>query len=178
MKNLDRTELKRLHRQWRRRTGGDVALLLDSVQTPYNVGSIARLAAAYRVEHVYLAGASAPPSAPGARKTALGADRYVTWSEHRDLAGALDAVKDAGWALLGIELADGAQPLHEVVLADRVCLAFGHEDRGLSPLTLAASDTVAFIPQLGRIGSLNVAAAAAIALYEVRRRSWGVAGSG
>jgi tRNA (guanosine-2'-O-)-methyltransferase len=68
VKNLDRTELKRLHRQWRRRTAGDVALLLDSVQTPYNVGSIARLAAAYRVEHVFLAGATAPPSAPGARQ--------------------------------------------------------------------------------------------------------------
>jgi tRNA (guanosine-2'-O-)-methyltransferase len=172
VKNLDRTELKRLHRQWRRRTAGDVALLLDSVQTPYNVGSIARLAAAYRVEHVFLAGATAPPSAPGARKTALGADRYLTWTEHGDLATALDAVKDAGYALLGIELADGARPLHEVGVPDRVCLALGHEDRGLSTLTLSACDVVAFIPQLGRIGSLNVAAAAAIALYEVRRRSW------
>jgi tRNA (guanosine-2'-O-)-methyltransferase len=53
-----------------------------------------------------------------------------------------------------------------------VCLAFGHEDKGLSPLTLAASDVVAFVPQLGKVGSLNVAAAAAIALYEVRRRAW------
>mgnify|MGYP003461216081 CR=1 FL=1 len=38
--------------------------------------------------------------------------------------------------------------------------------------TLAACDEVAFIPQLGRIGSLNVATATAIALYEVRRRAW------
>jgi len=171
-RNLGDTELKRLHRTWRRRTGGRVSLLLDSVQTPYNVGAIVRLAAAYRVEHLHLAGATAPLAAGGARKTALGADRYVPSTTHADLAAAIDAVKDGGFQLVGIELADGAAPLHEVALADDVCLALGHEDKGLSPLTLAASDVVAFIPQLGKIGSLNVASAAAIALYEVRRRAW------
>ena len=53
-----------------------------------------------------------------------------------------------------------------------MCLALGHEDRGLSTLTLAACDEVAFVPQLGKVGSLNVAQAAAMAMYEVRRRSW------
>ena len=52
MKNLDSTDLKRLHREWRRRADTDVALLLDSVQTPYNVGAILRTAAAYRVSHL------------------------------------------------------------------------------------------------------------------------------
>ena len=171
-RNLGDTELKRLHRTWRRRTEGRVALLLDSVQTPYNVGSIVRLAAAYRVEHLHLAGATAPLGASGTRKTALGADRYVPHTTHADLASAIDAVKDAGFQLVGIELADEATPLHEVALGDDVCLALGHEDRGLSRLTLAAADAVAFIPQLGKVGSLNVASAAAIALYEVRRRAW------
>jgi tRNA (guanosine-2'-O-)-methyltransferase len=171
-RNLGDTELKRLHRSWRRRTEGRVALLLDSVQTPYNVGSIVRLAAAFRVEHLHLAGATAPLTAGGTRKTSLGAERYVPSTTHADLAKAIDAVKDAGYRLVGIELADEATPLHEVALGDDVCLALGHEHRGLSPLTLAASDAVAFIPQLGRVGSLNVASAAAIALYEVRRREW------
>jgi tRNA (guanosine-2'-O-)-methyltransferase len=171
-RNLGDTELKRLHRTWRRRTEGRVALLLDSVQTPYNVGAIVRLAAAFRVEHLHLAGATAPLGAGGTRKTALGADRYVPTTASPDLATAIDAVKDDGFQLVGIELADGAVPLHEVAFGNDVCLALGHEDRGLSPLTLAASDALAFIPQLGKIGSLNVASAAAIALYEVRRRVW------
>jgi tRNA (guanosine-2'-O-)-methyltransferase len=171
-RNLGDTELKRLHRIWRRRTEGRVALLLDSVQTPYNVGSIVRLAAAFRVEHLHLAGATAPLRAGGTRKTALGADRYVPSTTHPDLVTAIDAVKDDGFQLVGIELADEATPLHEVAFSEDVCLALGHEDRGLSPLTLAASDAVAFIPQLGKVGSLNVASAAAIALYEVRRRAW------
>jgi len=171
-RNLGDTELKRLHRSWRRRTEGRVALLLDSVQTPYNVGAIVRLAAAFRVEHLHLAGATAPLAAGGTRKTALGADRYLPSTTHPDLTAAIDAVKDDGFQLVAIELADEATPLHEVALAADVCLALGHEDRGLSPLTLAASDAVAFIPQLGKVGSLNVASAAAIALYEVRRRAW------
>jgi tRNA (guanosine-2'-O-)-methyltransferase len=57
-----------------------------------------------------------------------------------------------------------------------VCLVVGHEDRGLSPETLAGCDAVTFIPQLGRIGSLNVATATAIALYELRRRDWAAGG--
>ena len=58
------------------------------------------------------------------------------------------------------------------------CLAFGNEDRGCSAALLAAADAVAYIPQAGRVGSLNVAAAAAIALAEARRREWATRASG
>jgi tRNA (guanosine-2'-O-)-methyltransferase len=172
VRNLGDTELKRLHRQWRRRTNGRLALLLDSVQTPFNVGAIVRLAAAERVEHVYVAGATVSPDHPKAGKTSLGSERYVAWTAHEALEAAIDAVKDAGYFLLGLELADGAVPLHEVKLPADVCIAVGHEDRGLSPLTLRASNALAYVPQLGKVGSLNVAHAAAIAVYEARRREW------
>lgn len=172
MRNLGDTELKRLHRTWRRKTEDRLVLLLDDVQTPYNVGSIVRTAAALRVEHLHVAGASITPSHAKSHKTSMGTERYVDWTYHEALAGALDAVREAGHRLVGIELADGAVPLHEAVLGPDVCLAFGHEDRGLSPATLAACDEVAFVPQLGKVGSLNVAQAAAMAMYEVRRRSW------
>jgi tRNA (guanosine-2'-O-)-methyltransferase len=72
-----------------------------------------------------------------------------------------------------VELADDAVPLHELDLASSpVCLAIGHEDHGLAAATLAACDAVGFVPQLGRVGSLNVAVAAAVALYETRRQEW------
>lgn len=172
MKNLDSTGQKRLHRAWRRRTEGTLALLLDNVQNPFNVGAIVRTAAAFRVEHVWLAGATEPITHPKTKKTALGADRYLTFTT---TATAEEAVRDAqakGYTVVGIELADGAQPLHELDLGPKVCLALGHEERGLSPATLAACDHVAFLPMLGKIGSLNVATAAGIACYEARRQSW------
>ncbi|MEY2570304.1 MAG: tRNA (guanosine-2-O-)-methyltransferase, partial [Acidimicrobiaceae bacterium] len=45
MKQLDGTGLKRLHREWRRRSSGRVALVIDSVQSPFNLGAIVRTAA-------------------------------------------------------------------------------------------------------------------------------------
>ena len=149
-----------------------MALLLDGVQQPFNVGAIVRTAAALRVEHLYLAAATASPVA-GQGRQGLARHRALPDLERaRDPAEALDAVKDDGHRLVGIELAAGAVPLHEAVMGPDVCLAVGHEDHGLSALTLAAADAVAFVPQLGRVGSLNVATAAAIAIYEARRRAW------
>ncbi len=172
MKNLDGTGLKRLHRDWRRRTEADVALLLDSVQTPYNVGAILRTAAAYRVAHLWLAGATADPTHAKVAKTALGTGRYLDWTATEDPAEAVAAVRAAGYGLVGVELADGAVPIHGASLPERTCLAVGHEDRGLCDAVLDAADAVVFIPQLGRVGSLNVATATGIALYEVHRRHW------
>lgn len=172
MGNLTDTDLKRLHRAWRRRTHGRVALLLDSVQTPYNVGAIVRMAAAERVEHLYLAGATPPPTHAKAAKTSLGSQRFVTWTAHDDVTDAVAAARGAGYFVLGVELAHGAAPLHEVELPVDVCVAVGHEEKGLSAPVLHGADALGFIPQLGRVGSLNVAHAAAIAIYEVRRRDW------
>ena len=149
-----------------------MALLLDSVQTPYNVGAILRTAAAYRVAHLWLAGATAPPTHSKTAKTALGTGRYLTWTVCEDVSDAIDGIRAAGYGLVGVELADEAVPIHEIRLPEKACLALGHEERGLSATTLAACDAVAFIPQLGRVGSLNVATAAGIALYELNRRGW------
>ena len=172
MKNLDGTGLKRLHREWRRRSEPDVALLLDSVQTPYNVGAILRTAAAYRVSHLWLAGATSPPTHAKVAKTALGTGRYLPWTICEEADEALAAIASAGYGLVGVALVDGALPIHAVACPDRTCLALGHEDRGLSSTVLDACDTVAFIPQLGKVGSLNVSTAAGIALYELNRRRW------
>jgi len=59
-----------------------------------------------------------------------------------------------------------------MTLGDATCLVVGHEDRGCTPATLAACDAVAYLPLLGKVGSLNVATAASIACYEVRRQTW------
>ena len=172
MRTLTGTELKRQHRDWRRRTDGRLALLLDGVQTPYNVGSILRTAAAYRVDHLWLVPPTESPDHPKTQKTALGSQRFLTWTDDLDVEEAADAVAADGYLMVGVELAEGARPLHELDLTGDVCLAVGHEDRGLSKACLARCAQVGYLPQLGSIGSLNVAVAASIAMYEVRRRSW------
>lgn len=172
MKQLRGTDLKRLHRDWQRRTPGRVALLLDGVQSPWNIGAIVRTAAAYRVEHLWLAGGSTSPAHHRARQLSLGTERYITWSEPATASVAAAEAREDGYRVVGIELAEGAVPLHELTLAGDVCLALGNEDHGLGVATLGACDEVAYLPQLGRVGSLNVATAAAIAIYEARRQTW------
>jgi tRNA (guanosine-2'-O-)-methyltransferase len=171
-KQLRPTDVKRLNRSWRRATEGRLALLLDSVTQPYNVGMIVRSAAAFGAEHIWLCGNSAPLDHPSAGKTALGTQRLLSWEREPDPVAAAKAASQAGLRVVAIELAAGAEPLHEAALAGDVCLALGNEDHGCSPALLAAADAVAYIPLVGRVGSLNVAAAAAIALAEARRREW------
>ena len=166
------TEVKRLNRDWRRRTTGRLALLLDSVGQPYNVGSIVRTAAAFGVEQIWLCGSTAPPSHPSARKTALGTDRLLTFQHVPSAAAAAAAAAADGYRVVAIELASDAVPLHDAPLDGDICLAVGNEDHGCSAALLAAADVIAYIPQPGKVGSLNVAAAAAIGLAEVRRQEW------
>lgn len=171
-RSLGSTDLKRLHREWRRRAPGRLALLLDSVATPANVGSILRTAAALRVEDIWLCGQTAGPEVGGTKKTALGSERFLTFHEATSPADAVEQASEAGYRVVALELADEAGPIHTTDLSGAVCLAVGHEDRGLSAAVLQGADDLTFIPQLGKIGSLNVATATAIALYEARRQGW------
>jgi tRNA (guanosine-2'-O-)-methyltransferase len=171
-RTLGPTDVKRLNRSWRRLARARVGLLLDSVSQPFNVGSIIRTAAAFGVERIWLCGGTPPPEHPMARKTALGTGRFITFEREQSPGQAAAAAAADGLRVIAIELAQDAVPLHEAPLGDDVCLALGNEDHGCSPALLAAADMIAYIPQLGRVGSLNVAAAAAIALAETRRREW------
>jgi tRNA (guanosine-2'-O-)-methyltransferase len=172
VRQLGPTDLKRLHREWNRRSTLRLAVLLDGVGSPFNVGAIVRTAAALRVEHLYLGGGATSPAHPKAGRTAMGTERYLQWTVFDRSPDAAAAARADGYRVVGLELADGSVPIHELAVSGDVCVAVGHEDRGLSPATLAACDAVAFIPQLGRVGSLNVATATAMALYELRRREW------
>jgi tRNA (guanosine-2'-O-)-methyltransferase len=172
VRQLDGTGLKRLHREWRRRDHGRLALVLDSVQSPFNVGAIVRTAAAYRVDHVWVTGTTPELSASSVGKVALGTERYLTWTALPKAADAITAARDLGYRVVAVELADAAEPLHEIALTPATCLVLGNEDHGLSANLLADVDACAYLPQLGRVGSLNVATAAALAVYEVRRRDW------
>lgn len=171
-RNLNPTEVKRLQREWRRRTERPLGLILDDVQTPYNVGAILRTAAAYRVDHVWMAGASVTPEHDKTRKTSLGTERLVTWSAVAAVEEAAAMAREAEMEVVGLELADGAEALGSAGFAGGVCIVVGHEDRGLSKAGLRSCDRFVYVPTPGKVGSLNVATATAIALYEVRRQEW------
>jgi tRNA (guanosine-2'-O-)-methyltransferase len=171
-RQLRPTDVKRLNRDWRRRTEGRLALLLDSVGQPFNVGSIVRTAAAFGAEAIWLCGNTPDLTLPSVGKTALGTDRFVEAYREPSPAAAAKEAAEEGFRVVAVELASGAVPLAEAPLDGDICLAIGNEDHGCSPALLAAAGSIAYIPQTGRVGSLNVAIAAAIAMAETRRREW------
>ncbi|WP_433338617.1 TrmH family RNA methyltransferase [Spirillospora sp. CA-294931] len=171
-RQLRPTDVKRLNRDWRRRTGSRLGLLIESVTQPFNIGSIVRSAAVFGVDHIWLAGNATPLDHRNVTKTALGTERLITWEHAGTAAEAAAAVRKSGLRLIAVELTTDAVPLHQAPLDGDVCLAVGGEDHGCSPALLTAADAVTYIPQIGRVGSLNVAVATAIALAETRRREW------
>ncbi|MEV0586977.1 TrmH family RNA methyltransferase [Nonomuraea sp. NPDC050310] len=171
-KQLRPTDVKRLNRTWRRATGNRLAMIVESVTGPFNVGAIFRSAAAFGVDRIWLAGNTTPPTNPKAGKTALGTDRLVAWKDGLTAAQAVQEAKDDGYTVLAVELTSDAKPLFKADLARDVCLVVGSEDHGCSPALLEAADGEIYIPQVGRVGSFNVSVAAAIALAEARRQEW------
>jgi len=169
---LSSTELKRLHRKWRRDTELRIDLILDGVQKPYNVGGLLRSAAAYRVDTVWLVPPTPGPDDKSVTKTALGSDRFINFQNVESGPEAVAAARAQGMKTVAVELTAQAVPMFELDLGPSVCLVLGHENRGVHRATLAEVDHVAFLPQLGKIGSLNVTQAGTTALYEVARQAW------
>jgi tRNA G18 (ribose-2'-O)-methylase SpoU len=152
---------------------GRVRVVLDNIRSAYNVGSILRTSEAAGVEHLHLCGISATPGNPKVAKTALGAERMVSWSHHIATADVLDELRAQGWTLIAVELTDRGA-LHCVFdYPDMCALIFGHEVAGVPPALLTRCDAVIEIPMLGRKNSLNVATSAGIVLFEIVRRRLG-----
>lgn len=145
---------------------GSDALVLDGVQDPGNVGTLLRTAAAAGVRQAWLGGGCADPWGPKALRAGQGAQFELAIHEHCDLPALLGAYR--GTSI--VTRLDAANPLYETDLAGPLAWVFGAEGQGVSALVAEAATLGVVIPMPGRVESLNVAAAAAICLFEMIRR--------
>ncbi len=151
-----------------------VIVCLDRVTDPHNVGAILRSAEVFGAAAVLAPARHAAPETGALAKTASGALERQPYLRVRNLAGALQALSNMGYLLLGLD-GEGSRGLGEALAEARlgdaarpVALVLGAEGPGLRQRTRACCDELVRIEAAGSFGSLNVSNAAAVALYATR----------
>ena len=144
-------------------------LVLDRVQDPRNLGAVLRTAEATGVHGVVLPKHHAVGLTPAVAKSAMGGVEHVPVAREANLVQVLEALKKESIWVMGASLHGGEAPWR-VDLSVPLCLVLGGEGEGLRPLVARTCDRLLSLPMRGKIGSLNVSAAAAALCYEILRQ--------
>ena len=144
-------------------------VVIDGVVDSTNVGAIFRSAAALGVDAVLLTPGSCDPLTRRSVRVSMGATFLVPWTW---ITPPLMRLRDYGFTTLALALREDALELGDPRLGEleRLALILGTEGDGLASETIAGADLVVRIPMAHEVDSLNVAAAAAVAIWELRPR--------
>jgi len=148
----------------------NLLLILDGILDPRNLGALLRTAEAVGVGGVILPKRRSASLSPLVEKAAAGAVAYVPVCQVENLVRALAAIRETGYWLVGLA-PDARQTLYDLDLSGKIALLLGGEEKGLRSLTRQKCDFLVTIPMLGKLESLNVSVAGAVALYEFVRRA-------
>ncbi len=154
-----------------------VCVVLNSIRSNYNVGSVFRTSDGAMIEKLFLCGYTPYPSKAGAPKskkeilkTALGSTESVKWEYVKDPKEVILKLKDKGIKICALELTSKSKIYYEVSSKDfPLCLIVGNEITGVSQELIDLCDFSIEIPQYGIKQSLNVAVAYGIAIFELRK---------
>jgi 23S rRNA (guanosine2251-2'-O)-methyltransferase len=144
-------------------------LILDGITDPQNFGAILRVADGFGVDLVVIPQHESVGLTPAAVKASAGASQWVPIAQVTNLARAIEALKKKEYWIYAAG-ADGDRP-DEIDFTGKVALVLGSEGKGIRRNVLEHCDRIVTIPMQGHVDSFNVATAAAILCYEVRRSS-------
>ncbi|MDN5687234.1 MAG: rRNA methyltransferase [Brachybacterium sp.] len=164
----DRRNVEDRFRYWRREAivaeldthRHDLHVAIENLGHDANIGSVVRTANAFAVGAFHIVGRRR-----WNRRGAMVTDRYQHEIHHPDAADLVAWARREGRPLVAIDLVPGAMPIEHALLPRNAVLVVGQEGPGVSPELLAAADAVVGITQFGSTRSINVAAAAAIAMH-------------
>lgn len=154
-------------------SGARRVVVLEDVVDHTNVGAVFRSAAGIGAEAVLVSPRCADPLYRRSVRVSMGTVFQVPWTRLTPWPQGLDLLRDAGFVVAALALRPDAVDLAELEggsAPERLALVLGTEGDGLSPAALEQADLCVQIPMAGGVDSLNVAAAAAVALWAVRTR--------
>jgi 23S rRNA (guanosine2251-2'-O)-methyltransferase len=165
---LEEVEIESLVK--RRKGVPPLLLAVDGVTDPGNLGALLRAAECAGITGVVLPRHRSVHITPTVAKAAAGAIEHLPMTVVAGLPAALERLKGEGLWVVGLDGGGDTRIDRLTLSSEPLVLVFGAEGRGLSPLVRKRCDVVAAIPLRGRLASMNVAAAGAIACYEVARQ--------
>ena len=150
------------------------AILLWNIRSSHNVGAIFRTAEGAGIKNLILIGHTPTPIDKFGRpnkqieKTALGAEKMISWQYFKNFSTALGFLEKKGLSLVGLENDSKAKNIyHSFDFNEPAALIVGEETKGLSPAVRKKCKFLLSIPMLGKKESLNVSVATGIAIYEI-----------
>lgn len=173
MKKLSMEELNRVSpEEFKAQEKFPMVVVLDSIRSMNNIGSIFRTCDAFNVEKLYLCGITACPPQKEISKTALGATESVDWEYAEDVVALVQRLKSDGYKTFMIEQVDESMKLDDFDFSryDKIALISGNEVFGVDERLLPLCDGAIEIPQFGTKHSLNVTIATGIVIWEAAKQ--------
>ena len=146
----------------------DFVLILDGITDPQNFGAVLRVAEGFGVHGVVIPQHESVGLTPAAVKASAGASEWVPVAQVTNLARTIEALKERGYWIYAASAT--GDPPDAIDFRGKVALVLGSEGKGIRRNVLEHCDRTVTIPMSGRVESFNVATAAAVLCYEVRRQ--------
>lgn len=145
-------------------------VFLDHITDPQNVGNIIRSAEVLGASGIVIPKERSAPINEVVVKASAGAVFHIPISKVANIRNSLEKFKKLGGWVIVIE--KGGKPIHKIDFPFPLAIVLGSEGKGTSKSVLQTADIIATIPMKGKITSLNVASANAIALWEIAKQNW------
>jgi len=149
------------------RKSKEIYLIAQNIRSLFNVGALFRCADVFGVKKIYICGYTGFPPRKEISKTALGAETWIPWERYWQTHLLIEKLKKQGIKIVVLETGENSKSLSEFKPEFPLALVVGSEVKGVSRKILDLADDVVEIPMVGKKESLNVAVAAAIALYQL-----------
>ncbi|MCC6186641.1 MAG: RNA methyltransferase [Chitinophagaceae bacterium] len=148
----------------------DMAIVMENVGDPHNIGAVMRTADSVGIQELYIINTLITEEEFKIKRSSASAEKWITIHHFDNVKDCMMAIKKRGLTIWATHLGTSSESLYNIDLTTPVALVFGTERKGISEELLSYCDGNFIIPQVGMIQSLNISVACAVSLYEAYRQ--------